>query len=171
MRHGLTSLFLVAGVALAPVFGETLNTPASQVESAATIEPLAETVVEGDVKDESMPPPTPEAAVPAPDEPMAPSSPAAGAPTAEPAAPLNPESDVPLRATTKPLAIPSPPVAKTLNMPGRSMTMEAVESKFGTPQRKHDAVGIPPISRWDYADYSVFFENNLVIDSVAHQDP
>jgi hypothetical protein len=30
-------------------------------------------------------------------------------------------------------------------------------------------VGAPPITRWDYADFSVFFEHNLVIHAVARR--
>jgi hypothetical protein len=45
--------------------------------------------------------------------------------------------------------------------------MTAVEAKFGAPQTRHDAVGTPPITRWDYAGFSVFFEKDRVIDAVA----
>ena len=55
----------------------------------------------------------------------------------------------------------------TIERPGRGMTMEAVEQKFGAPATRHNAVGNPPITRWDYPGFSVFFENNLVIHSVA----
>jgi hypothetical protein len=30
-------------------------------------------------------------------------------------------------------------------------------------------VGQPPITRWDYASYSVYFEYDRVIDSVRHR--
>jgi hypothetical protein len=58
-------------------------------------------------------------------------------------------------------------VPSTINRPGRGLTMTAVEAKFGAPQARHDAVGIPPITRWDYAGFSVFFEKDRVIDAVA----
>jgi hypothetical protein len=45
--------------------------------------------------------------------------------------------------------------------------MTQVEAKFGAPVTKHDAVGQPPITRWDYAGFSVFFEHDRVIDSVT----
>ncbi len=51
--------------------------------------------------------------------------------------------------------------------PGRGQTMQAVESRFGQPASRHAAVGQPPITRWDYADFSVFFENDRVIHAVA----
>jgi len=50
--------------------------------------------------------------------------------------------------------------------PGRGATMAQVEARFGTPVRKHAAVGDPPITRWDYPGFSVFFEHNLALHSV-----
>jgi hypothetical protein len=55
----------------------------------------------------------------------------------------------------------------TVERPGRGQSMQAVESRFGQPVNRHAAVGEPPITRWDYADFSVFFEHNLVIHAVA----
>lgn len=51
--------------------------------------------------------------------------------------------------------------------PRRGSTMTQVEAKFGAPVTKHDAVGRPPITRWDYQGFSVFFEHDRVIDSVV----
>ena len=51
--------------------------------------------------------------------------------------------------------------------PARGMTMHAVEAKFGAPQQRHPAVGQPPISRWDYHGFTVFFENDRVIHAVV----
>jgi hypothetical protein len=51
--------------------------------------------------------------------------------------------------------------------PKRGVTMSQVEAKFGAPVTKHDAVGAPPITRWDYAGFSVFFERDRVIDAVT----
>jgi hypothetical protein len=45
--------------------------------------------------------------------------------------------------------------------------MSAVEAKFGSPANRHAAVGAPPITRWDYAGFVVFFERERVIDAVA----
>jgi len=55
----------------------------------------------------------------------------------------------------------------TVERPARGQTMAAVEAKFGAPQTRHDAVGAPPITRWDYAAFSVYFEKDRVIDAVA----
>lgn len=60
--------------------------------------------------------------------------------------------------------------ASATERPSRGMTMKTVEARFGAPVSRHDAVGKPPITRWDYADYSVFFEYQHVIHAVQkHQ--
>ena len=51
--------------------------------------------------------------------------------------------------------------------PNKGQTMTAVEAKFGAPQTRHAAVGKPPITRWDYMNFVVFFEHDRVIHSVA----
>ncbi|MFT3905722.1 MAG: hypothetical protein QM718_05410 [Steroidobacteraceae bacterium] len=51
--------------------------------------------------------------------------------------------------------------------PTRGITMASVEKKFGAPAEKHAAVGKPPITRWDYPTFSVFFEYERVIHAVA----
>ena len=44
--------------------------------------------------------------------------------------------------------------------PSRGMTMDQVATKFGTPVTKVPAVGKPPISRWEYPGFVVYFEAN-----------
>jgi hypothetical protein len=51
--------------------------------------------------------------------------------------------------------------------PARGMTMDQVATKFGTPVTKVPAVGKPPISRWEYPGFVVFFEFDHVIHSVV----
>lgn len=55
-----------------------------------------------------------------------------------------------------------------MDLPENGQSKANIESKFGTPAQKHQAVGDPPISRWDYGDYSVYFEFDLVLFSVLH---
>jgi len=55
----------------------------------------------------------------------------------------------------------------SVSKPKRGVTMTQVEAKFGAPVTKHDAVGQPPITHWDYPAFSVFFEHDRVIDTVA----
>jgi hypothetical protein len=59
-----------------------------------------------------------------------------------------------------------------LDRPKRGTTMEQVEKQFGAPATRHPAVGgssqqQPPITRWDYHGFSVFFEHDRGIDSVV----
>jgi hypothetical protein len=51
--------------------------------------------------------------------------------------------------------------------PARGMTMRAVEERFGAPANRHATVGTPPITRWDYQGFSVFFEHDRVIHAVT----
>ncbi|HXP65697.1 MAG TPA: hypothetical protein VN815_09490 [Steroidobacteraceae bacterium] len=50
--------------------------------------------------------------------------------------------------------------------PTRGMTMDEVSGKFGAPATKVPAVGKPPISRWEYPGFVVYFEHEHVIHSV-----
>lgn len=54
-----------------------------------------------------------------------------------------------------------------VSTPRRGMTMHEVSAKFGTPVNKIPAVGNPPISRWEYPGFVVYFENDHVIHSVV----
>jgi hypothetical protein len=51
--------------------------------------------------------------------------------------------------------------------PARGMTMDQVATKFGAPASKTPAVGNPPISRWEYPGFIVYFEHEHVIHSVV----
>jgi len=51
--------------------------------------------------------------------------------------------------------------------PRRGMVMETVASTWGQPIGKRNAVGDPPISRWEYSTFIVFFEYDHVIHAVA----
>jgi len=59
-------------------------------------------------------------------------------------------------------------------VPTRGMTMDQVRARFGEPASVAGPVGgdrpqHPPITRWNYADFSVYFERSLVIDSVVNR--
>jgi len=59
-----------------------------------------------------------------------------------------------------------------IDRPKRGLTMSEVEKHFGAPVTRHPAVGggsprTPPITRWDYNGFSVFFEGDRVIHSVV----
>ena len=56
--------------------------------------------------------------------------------------------------------------------PHRGATMSSVEKQFGAPAERHAAVGgatgaQPPITRWDYPHFSVFFEKDRVVHTVV----
>jgi hypothetical protein len=57
------------------------------------------------------------------------------------------------------------------NRPSRGMTQEQVLELFGEPVLRNAPVGQPPISIWNYGDFSVFFENNYVLHTVNHTTP
>lgn len=53
--------------------------------------------------------------------------------------------------------------------PSRGMTMARVESRFGAPSARGVPVGEPPITRWEYPDFVVYFEYDHVIHSVVRR--
>jgi hypothetical protein len=55
----------------------------------------------------------------------------------------------------------------TAERPARGMSMDKVSAKWGAPVAKDAAVGQPPITRWVYNDFVVFFEYDHVIHAVA----
>ena len=64
----------------------------------------------------------------------------------------------------------APQVISNNTSPTRGMTKNQVETKFGAPHSRIGPVGDPAIYRWDYARYSVFFEDNYVLHSVVYSD-
>jgi hypothetical protein len=60
--------------------------------------------------------------------------------------------------------------AATVDVPQRGALMSAVETRFGAPRTRHAAIGQPPITRWDYDRFSVYFEYQHVIHTVAQGD-
>jgi hypothetical protein len=55
-----------------------------------------------------------------------------------------------------------------MNLPDNGVAKADVAAQFGEPREKHPGVGNPPISRWDYDTYSVYFEHDLVLFTVLH---
>ncbi|MBK8283547.1 MAG: hypothetical protein IPK97_00965 [Ahniella sp.] len=53
--------------------------------------------------------------------------------------------------------------------PTKGMQMTQVEREFGAPVSKGEPVGDPPITRWTYASFSVYFEHSHVITSVLNK--
>lgn len=78
-----------------------------------------------------------------------------------------------------PLAVSSQTVKVPIGQQGHSqdiakpalgMTMSAVKAQFGSPVTQSPARGEPPIIRWEYNGFVVYFESDVVIHSVTkHQ--
>ena len=51
--------------------------------------------------------------------------------------------------------------------PKRGMSMKTVESNWGQPIARRNAIGEPPITRWEYSGFVVYFEYSHVIHAVA----
>ena len=51
--------------------------------------------------------------------------------------------------------------------PTRGMSQQSVEAKYGAPSSREVPVGEPPITRWEYPEFVVFFEYDRVIHAVT----
>lgn len=67
-----------------------------------------------------------------------------------------PDSAAPAATSTAPVTVPT-----------RGVSMDKVAAQFGAPTQRSAAVGKPPITRWDYPGFSVYFEYQHVIHSVV----
>ncbi|WP_430765341.1 phosphodiesterase [Pseudomonas citronellolis] len=56
-------------------------------------------------------------------------------------------------------------------LPARGESRRAVLERFGLPDVEHPSVGNPPITRWDYREFSVYFEYDHVVDAVRAHRP
>lgn len=59
------------------------------------------------------------------------------------------------------------PSTSSADRPARGMSMDKVEAVYGAPSRRDAAVGEPPITRWEYPGFVVYFEHQYVIHSVG----
>jgi len=57
--------------------------------------------------------------------------------------------------------------ASLTQRPNRGMSMDTVESKWGAPDVKRASIGEPPIARWEYSTFVVYFEYRNVIHAVT----
>lgn len=58
---------------------------------------------------------------------------------------------------------------KGLATPTLGQLKAQVRQQFGEPKQIVAAVGTPPIGRWIYDEFTVYFESNYVIHSVVHR--
>lgn len=62
------------------------------------------------------------------------------------------------------------PAEQDRDMPVHGMPMDNVRDLYGEPRNVKGPVGDPPITRWDYDGFSVYFEHRLVLHSVDHEN-
>lgn len=60
---------------------------------------------------------------------------------------------------------------QAIERPTLGMSKEQVEKLFGEPASWQDPKGEPPITRWEYQDFVVYFEGDIVIHSVIKSSP
>lgn len=73
------------------------------------------------------------------------------------------EAETPVNEATAPAA-----KEYSVQLPGRGMTMETVQKRFGQALETYAAVGEPPITKWVYKDFTVYFESEFVIHAVVN---
>lgn len=62
-----------------------------------------------------------------------------------------------------------PPASAAINttqLPDKGQLMDEVLRKFGEPEQRITPVGNPPITKWEYPDFTVYFEYEHVIHTV-----
>ena len=81
------------------------------------------------------------------------------------------------------LWLPLPALAETIEIPvgqqGDAVaglpqlgeSKRSVLERFGLADEEYPPVGQPPITRWDYRTFSVYFEYDHVVNSVLHHQP
>lgn len=56
-------------------------------------------------------------------------------------------------------------------LPRNGISMARVEERYGAPLSVSGPVGDPPITRWNYDGFAVFFERDLVINAIIPSKP
>lgn len=62
-----------------------------------------------------------------------------------------------------------PPAVSSVAAPVRGTSMNAVEARYGAPVERYAPVGQPPITRWVYPSFVVFFEYSHVVHAVTRR--
>lgn len=83
-------------------------------------------------------------------------------------------ASIPARANGDVLLIDRIQAEQGVTLPARGERMSAVRSHFGEPTREIAAVGggsarTPPITRWVYPTFTVYFENEFVVNAVLNK--
>lgn len=58
-----------------------------------------------------------------------------------------------------------------IDMPSKGMSQARVKALFGEPLEEAPPKGQPPISRWKYREFTVYFDSGAVIHSVRNFQP
>lgn len=58
-----------------------------------------------------------------------------------------------------------------IDLPNKGASQATVRAQFGEPLSSNGPVGTPPITTWNYGDFSVYFEYNHVIHAVRKHTP
>ncbi len=59
--------------------------------------------------------------------------------------------------------------SERMEVPDNGMSTTDVRARFGDPVKEYSAVGDPPITRWEYEKWSVYFEYKIVLFTVLHK--
>ena len=89
--------------------------------------------------------------------------------TSEPAPPTTSQPIVSSRTSGDVLLIDSIQSAPAMQTPGKGVNMASVRQQYGDPVSEGGAIGDPPITRWKYDGFSVYFEHDRVLHSVIHR--
>ncbi|GAA5317183.1 MAG: hypothetical protein AseanaTS_23870 [Candidatus Pelagadaptatus aseana] len=78
---------------------------------------------------------------------------------------------MPLHAEVIKIPVGQQTTDQTISKPVLGMSMDSVLADYGEPLQRFDAVGEPPISRWLYEQFTVYFEHDTVMHSVIKHTP
>jgi hypothetical protein len=53
--------------------------------------------------------------------------------------------------------------------PSRGLSMDKVRAQWGDPAANAPAIGDPPITRWEYNGFVVYFEYDIVLHTVVRR--
>lgn len=76
-----------------------------------------------------------------------------------------------LQAETVTIPIGEQGMDRHISKPSLGMSMDAVVTRFGEPANRQGPTGQPPITRWDYDQFAVYFEYDKVIHAVTRLKP
>ncbi|NVK21833.1 MAG: hypothetical protein HWD86_04900 [Kangiellaceae bacterium] len=65
--------------------------------------------------------------------------------------------------------VPVSQQGSNISTPKRGISKAQVEKRFGSPSSVQGPVGQPPITKWVYGSFTVYFEYDHVIHAVAHK--